>query len=111
LKLYPDNRWVFAESVDPDYDFMGRIAALGLDRAQSAGDLIDGKARLCWGRYKRGKDVAALNWSGQVVGRLADALEDTDSIGVPFQVEVVGPGQLQPTTHDAVLTFVADEPA
>ena len=95
LKLYPDGRWVFAEGMDPAYDFPGRIKALGVEqrsREQSVGGLDDG---------------------GQVVGRLADALEETcgtDAWG-RFQVEIVGPGQLKPTTHDVILTFVADEQA
>jgi hypothetical protein len=54
-----------------------------------------------------------LNCGNQVVGRLADALEETcgtDTWG-RFQVEVVGPGQLRPITHEVSLTFVADEQA
>ena len=118
LKLYPDGRWVFAESLNSAYDFPARVKALGLEtvsREHPSGWIEDGNTKLSWGRYRRGMDVPALNWSGQVVGRMADALEETDpsgeGSGVPFQVEVVGPGQLCPTTHEVILTFVADEPA
>jgi hypothetical protein len=31
LKLYPDGRYVFAESPDPAYDFPGRVEVLGLE--------------------------------------------------------------------------------
>ena len=47
-----------------------------------------------------------------MVGRLADALEETlpfEGKMCPFQVEVVGPGQLRPTTHDVILSFVAED--
>ncbi|MCE9525815.1 MAG: hypothetical protein K8R36_07155 [Planctomycetales bacterium] len=116
LKLYPDGRWVFAEGLDPDYDFPGRIKALGVDqvsKGEPEGGLDDGGTTLSWGRYCRGQDMPALNCNNQVVGRLADALEETcgtDTWG-RFQVEVVGPGQLKPTTHDVILTFVAEEHA
>jgi hypothetical protein len=116
LKLYPDGRWVFAEGMDSAYDFLGRIQALGvkqLSRERPLGELDDGGTKLSWGRYRRGQDVPALNWNNQVVGRLADALEETCGTDTcwRFQVEVVGPGQLKPTTHDVILTFVADEQA
>lgn len=116
LKLYPDGRWVFAESLDPAYDFPERVKDLGLEvvsRERHSGWLEDGKTGLSWGRYRRVTDLPALNWSGQVVGRLADTLEETrpsgEGSGYRFQIEVVGPGQLRPTTHDVILTFVADE--
>ena len=116
LKLYPDGRWVFAQGMDSAYDFPGRIKALGveeLSREQPEGSLDDGGTGLSWGRYRRGQDMPALNTSNQVVGHLADALEETcgtDRWG-RFQVEIVGPGQLKPTTHDVILTFVADQRA
>lgn len=111
LKILPGNRWLFAESDDPNYDFAGRIVALGLDRAESAGSCKDGmKTGLCWGHYRRGTNIAALNFRGQVVGQLAEALEATEVIkGVTFQVKIVGAGELQPTTHNVVLTFVPDD--
>lgn len=116
LKLYPDGRWVFAESLDPAYDFPGRIAALEvelLSRVSTPGGLEDGGTGLSWGRYRRGQDVPALNWGGQIVGRLADALDEEGGTGTGgrFQIEVVGPGQFKPATHEVTLTFVADEPA
>jgi hypothetical protein len=116
LKLYPDGRWVFAEGMDSAYDFPGRIKALRVEQLsldQPLGGLDDGGTRVSWGCYRRGQDMPALNWSNQVVGSLADALEETcgtDTWG-RFQAEIVGPGQLKPTTHDVILTFVADEPA
>ncbi len=119
LKLYPEERWVFAESQDPAYDFPGRVAgmdwdALGKQLAQSW--LDEGKTRLCWGRFTRGQDVPALNWGGEEVGRIADALELTcwsESRGEfrCMQVEVIGLGRLRPTTHEVDLVFVPDEPA
>ena len=116
LKLYPDGRWVFAEGTDSAYDFPGRIQALDIERLrqeQPLGILEDGGTGLSWGRYRRGQDIPALNWNNEVVGCLADALEETCHTGTlgPFQVEIVGPGQLKPTTHDVILAFVADEHA
>ena len=116
LRLYPDGRWVFAESLDSAYDFPGRLAALGVEQlslAQGTGLIEDGGTGVSWGRYRRWLYVPALNWEGQVVGRLADALDEEGGTGTGgrFQVEVVGPGQLKPTTHDVTLTFVADEQA
>jgi hypothetical protein len=117
LKLYPDGRWVFAETMDPAYDFPAHMKALGfeaLSRERPSGWLEDGGTNVTWGRYRRGRDIPALNWGGQVVGRLDDALEETHlslASGFRFQVEVVGPGQLRPTTHEVILTFVPDQPA
>jgi hypothetical protein len=113
LKLYPDGRWVFAEGLDPEYDFPVRIEALDIDklsREKVVWRLADGETRLSLGRYRRGRNIPTLNCNNQVVGQFADALEETcgtDTWG-RFQVEVVGPGQLRPTTHDVILTFVAE---
>ncbi len=112
LKLYPGERWLFAESDDPQYDFPTRIAALAIDVMAGPGHCLDGTTRLVWGGYTRGTNVAARNSNGQVVGRLADALESTTPTesGSRFQIEIVGPGQLRPTTHEVLLTFIPERP-
>jgi hypothetical protein len=117
LKLLPGERWVFAESLDPAYDFPGRVKALGIEALsleRPSGYLEDSRTKVSWSRYRRGSALSALNSSGEIVGRLADALEDlhpsTYKSSFRFQVEVVGPGQLRPTTHDVVLSYVAEEP-
>jgi hypothetical protein len=113
LKPYPGGRLVFAESLDPAYDFPERVNFLGLDalsQDRPSGSIEDGRTKLSWNRFTRVTDVPALNWSGEVVGLLADALQETRSSAEGrasrFQVEVVGPGQLRPTTHDVALIFV-----
>ncbi len=117
LRCYRGDRWVFADSEESDYDFADRLRALGLaGEWDQAGWLVDGPARVCWGKYRRGTNLPALNWGGQVVGCLADALESVDWFGgqeqkYRFQVEVLGPGQLRPTIHNVVLTFVPDQDA
>jgi hypothetical protein len=55
LKLYPDGRRVFAESMDPAYDFPGRIKAPGIEqlsREQAPGGSTTA------GRVPRGGDTA-----------------------------------------------------
>lgn len=119
LRLYPHGLFVYAERFDSEFDFPGHVAALGLGKAgKSLPDvpeqLDDGRTYLSWGRFTRKKDVPALNWGGQCVGRLADALETTSwSPGpeeVPGQWVIVGPGRLRSTALDGDLVFVPDDP-
>jgi len=120
LRLYPHGLFVYAESYDPDFDFPGHIASLGLGKAgQLLPDvpeqLDDGRTYVSWGRFTRQQDVPALNWGGQCVGHLADALETTSWFRQPAEVPgqwiIVGPGRLRSTALDGDLVFVPDNPA
>ena len=122
LRLYPSEYWVFSQAENPEFDFASFVAGLDLEamfRRQAAGGWVQGNGsqRLdhWWGHFTRGADVPAFNWLGQEVGRLADALNLTSWLETRGeyrwgQVVIVGSGQLRPTTHDVVLSFIPDRP-
>lgn len=114
LKLFEDGRWIFSDSLDPDYDFLGRMAALGVEeqsQLEDKGRVKEEENEFFWGRYQRLQNVPALTFAGEEMNTLADVLQsitpDSPS-GYRTQVEVVGPGQLRPTTDTGVMTFVPD---